>query len=331
MKIDGNDTSGDLRDGVKAAGKLLINGSFNVNSTDKDAWKALLAGTRLLKHPADAAGSSSDAMFPRSLEQVSTAKTPPTGTDEDSFSGYRRLTDDQIDALAEEITRQVRLRGPFVSLAHFVNRALADISRNKTLTRSGALQSALDIAAININPEGTKKSFSGISMRDEVLNLQADGSAPRADMTGGRPTPFPNNEPDPVWAPQSRDLNPGAVSSILADRPMLTDPALRTEQGFRSTGIPGWVTQADVLQAIGPAISSRSDTFRIRSYGEAVDPITGQTTARAWCEAVVQRTPVYIDGSNVPSDRGAALSSLNQFFGRSYQIVSFRWLSPNEI
>lgn len=331
VKIDGNDTSADLRDGVKAASRLLINGSFNINSTDKDAWKALLAGTRSLKHPAEPAGGSNDAMFPRSLDQKSASKTPPTGSDDDSFSGYRRLTDAQIDALADEITRQVRQRGPFVSLSHFVNRALADVSRNKVLSRSGALQSALDISGINIAPDGSKNLFTGINLNEEKLNLQADGGAPRADMTGGRATPFPNNESDPVWAPFSRDLNPGAVASILADRVMLTDSSLRPEQGFRSTGIPGWVTQADVLQAIGPVISPRSDTFRIRSYGEALDPSTGQVTAKAWCEAVVQRTPLYVDAQNAATDRGAALNSLNQFFGRRYQIVSFRWLSPNEI
>ncbi len=329
LKIDGSDVSSELTDSVKSAGHLWVNGAFNVNSTDKDAWKALLAGTKSLKHPADAAVSN-DAMFPRSLDQTSPSKIPPTGTGDDSFSGYRRLTDAQLDTLADEITKQVRLRGPFVSLAEFINRAIVPLATNKDRGRSGALQSALDLSGANISPDGSKSAFS-FATQDDKLSLQNDGAGPLADMTGTRATPLPNNDPDPVWAVQSRDLNPGAVASIYADRQMISDPTLRPEQGFRSTGIPGWVTQADVLQAIGPVITTRSDTFRVRAYGESLDS-SGKVIAKAYCEAVVQRTPSYVDAkNNVASDRGAALNATNQTYGRQFKIVSFRWLSPNEI
>ena len=58
-------------------------------------------------------------------------------------------------------------------------------------------------------------------------------------------------------------------------------------RGSRFTGIPGYLTQADVLKRIGNQITPRDDTFTIRAYGEARDG-AGQVTARAWCEAVVQ-------------------------------------------
>ena len=122
----------------------------------------------------------------------------------------------------------------------------------------------------------------------------------------------------------------GAVASILADRTMLTNPRVRPEQGFRSSGIPAWVTQADVLQAIGPVIAPRSDTFVIRTCGEARDD-SGRVLARAYCEAVVQRLPEYVDPANAPDARGAALSPVNRIFGRRFSITSFRWLSPDEI
>lgn len=60
--------------------------------------------------------------------------------------------------------------------------------------------------------------------------------------------------------------------------------------------------EIDVLQVIGPVISARSDTFRIRSYGEAIDP-AGKTVASAWCEAIVQRTPEYVDAADAPETR----------------------------
>src|SRR5690606_23345677 len=110
------------------------------------------------------------------------ATDPPSGSEEDSFSGYRRLTDDQLDALAEETTRQVRLRGPFVCMSHFVNRALYNIRQNAELGRSGAIQSAIDNSGINISPDGLKNAFRDVDLAYERVNLQADGGAPRADL-----------------------------------------------------------------------------------------------------------------------------------------------------
>ncbi|MCW1886412.1 hypothetical protein OKA04_16865 [Luteolibacter flavescens] len=332
-----SDTTNDLQDGQQAAARLLVNGAHNVNSVEKEAWKALLAGSKHLSHPADDGGSG-DALYPRSLEQISSSEQPPTGSGNDSFSGFRRLTDAQIDEIATEITRQVRMRGPFVSMSHFVNRALVPFMTNRDLSRSGALQSALDIAGANISPDGTKSIFTDLDIVEDRVNLQSEGSSPRADIVGDRATTLPNTggsssgTADGTWPPTSFDLNPGSMASIIADRQMLSDQRYKSEQGFRSTGIPGWITQADLLQVLGPSLTARSDTFRIRAYGESLDPTTGNPVAKAWCEAIVQRLPEYLDPIDAPTVRTASLTSeVNQRFGRRYEIVSFRWLSPNEI
>ncbi|MCX6873047.1 MAG: hypothetical protein NTW21_04460 [Verrucomicrobia bacterium] len=336
VTLDANDPSGRLRDPVTAASLLMLDGAFNCNSTDKNAWKAFLASAKHFKHAADSAANT-DAAFPRTLEQISTSANPPTGSDADSFSGYRRLTDKQLDDLAGEIVKQVRLRGPFVSLSHFVNRALADLTTQPALTRCGALQGAIDESGANINFAGTKKAFSRINTTADKVTLLEKLGAPRADydgtpgnyeFTGGN---IPNADPAvPDWAATSAAMNYGAVASILANREMFKDAKYKPEQGYRSTGIPGWLTQADVLQVIGPSLTARSDTFRIRTFGEALDS-NGITAARVYCEAVVQRVPAYIDPANPPSARGATLTTLNQTYGRQFQIVAFRWLSPDEI
>ena len=338
IRLDSGSPSAGLKDPVKAAEGLMIDGAFNCNSTNKTAWKAFLASNKHFKHAADTS-SNADAAFPRTLEQTSPSASPPTGHNADSFSGYRRLTDAQLDALAGELVKQVRLRGPFVSLSHFVNRALADIKDQPALTRSGALQSAIDESGANINFDGNQCVFPSPVFKvsaDKVTLLEKQG-APRADydgtpgnveFTGGN---IPNADPAvPDWAATSAAMNYGAVASILADREMLKDAKYKPEQGYRSTGIPGWLTQADVLQVIGPALTVRSDTFLIRAFGEALDS-NGVSVARVYCEAVVQRVPAYIDPANIPSARGADLSPLNQTYGRQFQIISFRWLSPNEI
>jgi hypothetical protein len=97
-----------------------------------------------------------------------------------------------------------------------------------------------------------------------------------------------------------------------------------------------WLTQGDLLTALAPVLFPRSDTFLIRTYGEAVNPTTGATEARAWCEATVQRGPDYFDPSaatgDAPEVAPAALkSTLNQTFGRRFKIVSFRWLTRSDL
>jgi len=330
VRLNSSVTSADLKDPVRCATQLVIDGAFNVNCTDKNAWKAFLASSKHFKHKADTA-TSTNAAFPRSLEQLSPSASPATGTAEDSFSGYRRLTDSELDALATEIVKQVRLRGPFVSLSHFINRAIGDINRQPALTRSGALQSAIDESGITISFDGTRKGLSGVVASVDRCNLSEKNGAPRADLDGGDTGDRPSDvdaDGNPLWAASSADNNYGTVASIIADRSMLS--TAKNEQGYRSTGIPGWLTQADVLQVIGPSISNRSDTFRIRSYGEALDD-EGKPIAKAYCEAIVQRMPDYVDPTNEPSARGAALTSSNKTYGRKFTIVSFRWLSPQEI
>jgi len=94
-------------------------------------------------------------------------------------------------------------------------------------------------------------------------------------------------------------------------------------------GAPGHLTQGDVLQVIGPALTARSDTFVVRAYGDAWDA-TGHLRARAWCEAVVQRVPAPLDpdasGLN-PEQKDNGKPD----FGRRFIIKRFRWLKPEEV
>jgi hypothetical protein len=85
----------------------------------------------------------------------------------------------------------------------------------------------------------------------------------------------------------------------------------------------------------------------IRSYGETVNPATGATEGRAWCEATVQRLPEYFDPTDppetaladfdLPSDPAdpastpSAAHQLNKTYGRRFKVVSFRWLTRSDI
>lgn len=104
--------------------------------------------------------------------------------------------------------------------------------------------------------------------------------------------------------------NPGAVS------------------GNTGAGAPGEISQGDILSSIGPFTGVRSDTFKIRAYGDTRDA-NGVVVARAWCEAIVQRLPGYVDGADAPEVSPTASANIN--FGRQFKIVGFRWLNPGEI
>jgi hypothetical protein len=105
----------------------------------------------------------------------------------------------------------------------------------------------------------------------------------------------------------------------------------RTHNGF---GAAGCLFQGDLLQALGPRLATRSDTFTIRAYGEATD----DSGANANCviELVVQRTPEYIDNKTQPHERIEDLvksnaKNINSLLGRRFIIISARWLAKSEI
>lgn len=78
----------------------------------------------------------------------------------------------------------------------------------------------------------------------------------------------------------------------------------------------GSPTAAQIFNVLFPQLAVRSDTFRIRAYGEALNASNPtQLQSTAYCEAIVQRTPEMMpDGS-----------------GRRFVITYFRWLTPADI
>jgi hypothetical protein len=129
-----------LADFHRSAYALCVDGAFNVNSTSVEAWKAVLGATRRLS----ADGKS--MVFPRVLAPPGGQWTANDATDaQAAWSGMRALSPEEIDRLARAIVVEVHKRGPFLSLADFVNRRLADDDSG----RMGALQAAIEAAGLN--------------------------------------------------------------------------------------------------------------------------------------------------------------------------------------
>jgi len=97
-----------------------------------------------------------------------------------------------------------------------------------------------------------------------------------------------------------------------------------------NTGVntPGWLSQADVLHGLAPYITPRSDTFVIRSLGEARDT-KGEVVNSVRLEAVVQRVADWWDPGDDQTTALAELKSeVNKTFGRRFQVVAVREIRP---
>ena len=142
-----------------SASFLMVDGMFNVNSTSVAAWKSFLSGLKKAKVPSnpspnlgqpktiEAEGTAVAALLEAAGEEIDdTTLSDPT--DAEQWRGFRSLSDEQIEELAKAIVKQVRKRGPFLSIADFVNRRPGS---DKELAVSGALQSALDDDTVSIN------------------------------------------------------------------------------------------------------------------------------------------------------------------------------------
>ena len=144
----------------KAAAYQMVRGAFNVNSTSVKAWKSRLAALRESKVPVfDLTGTGLKAMetadtpvlsmtLPNATASDPSAPALTDGAKEIQWSGFRQLSDQQLDELATRIVQEVRKRGPFLSMSDFVNRR---IGANSNETRRGVLEAAIEEAKLNGN------------------------------------------------------------------------------------------------------------------------------------------------------------------------------------
>jgi len=273
MKLHAGAAESDILDFHRAASALAIDGAFNVNSTSVSAWEAMLLSS------VGAQFGSDVVTFPRILGSRGGEWDGKDPRSDNAWTGQRSLSRTEVRRLAEEIVMEVKSRGPFLSLADFVNRRL----RDDVTGRSGTLQAAIDRAGLNQGFESE-------------------------------------------WPLDNRTALPSYSHVDHIKEPTRMDQTLKP--GTTAWGALGFLTQADILQFLGPALSARSDTFVIRAYGSSRN-MMGQVMAEAWCEAVVQRTaePMNPDSLGLNPERSGERID----FGRRFEVVRFRWLNRAEV
>jgi hypothetical protein len=314
----------------------LYNGGFNVNSTSKAAWKAVLGAMKNQKMPdGNIATGTALTRFARAFGTNDGSNKP--------WECYHDITDKQLDDLAAAVVNEVRRRGPFMSLSDFVNRRLVN---DDNFGLKGAIQAAIDSTDINGSTE--------------IGNSGGTFSNYRQTVEGGNQTLSPPYFP---VKPNDRFPSARAMSKTNSDKDIIA-----------GQGAPGIISQMDVLNSVGPNLTARSDTFVIRAYGEAFDN-NGQSIGKAWVEVVTQRSsdfvaltdqqaqslnisaepnvraPAYRDNNKdaSKSDYDAKpivdmyqrntstdttknqLINLNRVLGRRFKTVGVKWLNPQDI
>ncbi len=315
----------DYYDGYQKVGAYsMIKGAFNVNSTSVKAWTAFLKGNKSLALESAQGTTESGTGTPFPLAST----TSNTGLN-NGWEQFSRLTDEQIwddnatpndftddTGLAVEIVNQVKARGPFMSLSDFVNRRIAkdtdltaipNVEQTDPRAYQGAIQEAIEQAGIN----GDQSTGIRASTSDVLPNYES----------------FSNYWYQSVhwsWYGRHNDF-PYSAAPYASGRNC-------------ATGVPTEINQANILLPLAPKLSARTDTFKIRGYGEVRDS-DNNIIAQATCEAVVQRLPEYVDPETDPTNnepwdddsQAPTLNTINQTYGRRFEIRSFRWLDKSEV
>ena len=270
---------------------LLIDGVFNLNSTNVNAWKMILGGVTLSDWPyvnvsvqdgaqntstptasLTGAGAMANAFFRFAQSGKETYPVATTGAPlqkEYYRPGVRLLTGAQRDSLAAAIVADIVAKqkdsGPFRTMEQF-------------------------LAPSNAPQFGGPDLFAGKSLLEDAIT---------------KATPAIN------------------VSTAVT--------AAITPTEAIDSNASSFLTQADIMTTLAPFLAPRSDTFLVRSYGDTVNAMVGTTESRAWCEALVQRLPEFVDSTQDPEIDFSALNATNGLFGRKFKIISFRWLNSSDL
>ena len=339
--LDATDTVKALLDYRRSASVLMNKGAFNVNSTSVTAWQSLLGSAKkfaIADIAASSPGTDKNARFPRTLSKGSATSASGNYENESNWSGFANLTDSQINNLAKAIVDENKVRfglqtrserdqvkppgtrlfdgltkpaTPYLGLSEFINRFLSEETWSN---RCGALQAAIFRADQNYN--------AGLS--DRLVSGSADRKLIQASLQTATAGYFSK--------PENIEVSPKNGTSGV----------------HTAMGAPGNLLQSDLLQSLGSALTTRSDTFTLRCFGEAAQ--SSGETGSAWMEVVVQRVPEFIDSTNVPETGNSAprplkispssatdasistaLTKVNNVLGRRFKVVSMRWLKADEI
>jgi hypothetical protein len=99
---------------------------------------------------------------------------------------------------------------------------------------------------------------------------------------------------------------------------------------YTGAGLPGYFKQQDILRPLSPIMTTRGDTFIIRAYGSSNNNFSDDEGIKVICEATLQRFPDYVENIDEPYTDQVS-SNINAQFGRKFKIISFKWITLDDV
>lgn len=272
----------------RPAANLLVDGAFNVNSVSEDAWAAVLSGANLLPvryfDPRNGGGSVEMEQADHPFFRFPVPLGGPAK--QPGTAGFESGDSSYWRGFRELTDVQVReLAAEIVELVR----------------ENGPFGLLSDFVNRRPGPPEDPRSARGL-LQLAIHRQSREGSEPINPAVPGADV-------------TAELLDQASGANIAFEEPLL---------GSRYAGAPGYLMQGDLLGLIGPLLTTRSDTFTVRTRGISGDG--GERPSSAECEAVFQRLPRYPDGSDDPAADPGSPGRLGERFGRSFVLLSFRWI-----
>ena len=258
-----------------AAEHLFIGNGFNLNSTSKQSWKSLLSSK-----------SFPENTYGFRYEQADDSNPPEWDT---HATAIERITVTQPQAMVHNLSERASdSRFNFVSRAGtsgYLNAfSIDNLNWLNSLQYPTFYQSIRELTEADVAALST-------AIVQQLQQYHKENGHPPLSMA--------------AW------LNSGLLQDAINAVPSLNNRKNGTDLIPAHT--PAHISQATLLNALGPFSFVRSDTFRIRAYGAALNESNGEPQSEAYLEAVVQRLPD---------------EQSNRRFGRSFKILHIQWIAP---
>ena len=300
--------------------RSLYDGGFNVNSTSKAAWKAILASLRKQKLPEGSTQADGTPLtrFARAFGGNDGKKTP--------WNNYRELSDDEIDELAGAVVSEVRKRGPFMSLSDFINRRLVN---SDSFGLKGALQAAIDATTINdaaiTNGGGTFEAPKGVALSSPYLPIKANDRFPsiRSMSKTNDETKVTAALGAPGIVTQMDVLNSiGPNLTARSDTFVIRAYGEAYDNNGQSIG-KAWIEVVAQRSTDYIALANEEPNIRAQFYRNNDGTANSDYETKPTTDRYKRNT-----SADVTKNR---LINLNRILGRRFNTISLRWLNPQEI
>ena len=280
----------------KSARYLLQQGSFNFNSTAPLAWQAILSGNSIFDwNYTWNKGTSTEGSAHRLNLESSYFRLP--------FSGHLK---------SKSFTQW---EFPFESYED----ESSPTDDYPILTNEE--RELIFKAGNGINPGSEWKPSTSLGLRELSMPDIQQLAQNITDKLKQRGRPFDSFKALVNSGLIQDAIDETSINSIIADTNYQdVGSDLRIPRNATS-----FLSQADILSALSPCLSARSDTFKIRAGASRINLITNQPDGAIYCEAIIQRLPERWDSIST-NEMDNALG-----FGRKIKILSIRWLDTSQL